>query len=203
MLSIVLLVDMGHRGLVYVEYRIGVLTWIESIFSLVFLGQLLELRTTQLVLRIFLVHILVHVHPYERHPLLSLLHRLIAVLGLIVQCVSIGLKLSLVTVHCHHQGIDWRNGQLLVVEVRCQLFFLIEQYATVLACSLQGCDKNLRLSLNPSFLWNYFFCHNIISVNGEKYIVELLAYSTNLLTFLVLLVLLRNIPNFSLIGFRK
>ena len=60
-----------------------------------------------------------------------------------------------------------------------------------------------RLSLNPSFLWNYFFCHNIISVNGEKYIVELLAYSTNLLTFLILLVLLRNIPNFSLIGFRK
>lgn len=73
-----------------------------------------------------------------------------------------------------------------------QLLGVVQENASILTGSFKGGDKNLCLSLCARFLGNSFFCHNIVSFNGEKLgkmkNISALSYASALLTLLALLI---------------
>ena len=168
LLAILLLVDVGHGRLVYIKYGIDILTGIDLVLLLVGIRKGIVLRAADLLVSIVLVDILVEVRPHERHTFLTLHNSLTAVVGLVVHGVAVGLELALVTVHRHNQGVGGSDAHGLVVKMGSQLLGAVQENASILTCSFKGGDKNLSLSLCARFLGNSFFCHNIVSFNGEK-----------------------------------
>ena len=168
LLAILLLVDMSHGRLVYIKYGIDILTGIDLVFLLVRIREGIVLCAADLLVGIVLVDILIEVRPHEWHTFLTLHHSLVAVVGLVVHGVAVGLELALVTVHRHNQGVGGSDAHGLVVKMGSQLLGVVQENASILTRSFKGGDKNLSLSLCARFLGNSFFCHNIVSFNGEK-----------------------------------
>ena len=159
---------MSHGRLVYIKYGIDILTGIDLVFLLVRIREGIVLCAADLLVGIVLVDILIEVRPHEWHTFLTLHHSLVAVVGLVVHGVAVGLELALVTVHRHNQGVGGSDAHRLVIKVRSKFLGTVQEDTSILTCSFKGCDKNLSLSLCARFLGNSFFCHNIVSFNGEK-----------------------------------
>ena len=168
LLAIFLLVDVEHGRLVYIEDSVDILTGINPVFLLVCIRESIVLRTAYLLISIVLVDILIEVRPHKWHTFLTLHHRFTAVVGLVVHGVPIGLEPALVTVHCHDESVSGSDAHRLVIKVRNTFLGAVQENASILTGSLKDGNKNLSLSLCARFLGDSFFCHKIVSFNGEK-----------------------------------